>query len=529
MNQHPSPSFPQSLPLRRSASRCLPLMLAGIATGCTFQVDSTQDLPDADPGDFACDTGRGQCTLRAAIMEANFFPTVDRILVPAGTYDLDLPTNSGGGRLVISNPVTVQGAGKSTTIVNQTVNDAVFQITAGDVAANNLTVQGGDAQAGGGFNIGAAVVDITDAVIRDNFGFTGGGGILVAAGGDVRLRRVTIRDNEATGAFGGGIWNQGTLWVYESEVTDNQSNRAGGVRNSGNLNLRNVTVSGNHANSPDAGVGGISQNGFAVLNNVTITQNTGVGNNAGSFRGGGIQTSVGATTVMKNSIVAGNDGGIGPDDCVGSLTADSKYNLIGSTEDCMIPAFVFTYILDQDANLGALALNGGSTRNHMTNANSPARDTAYQFPPPAIDACESHDQRGVPRPQGVGQCDMGAVEYTTNSQFVTGFVLVDADADADIRPLLHGDTLALSTLPPELSIRAQIVSAPGSVLFDLDATTGYRTENLSPYALGGDDGGNYNPVALTAGEHSIRATPFSQANGAGAAGGSWSITFNVVD
>ena len=61
------------------------------------------------------------------------------------------------------------------------------------------------------------------------------------------------------------------------------------------MNLRNVTVSGNSAHSTDAGTGGISQNGFAVLYNVTITNNTGVGNNAESFRGGGIQTSSGKT------------------------------------------------------------------------------------------------------------------------------------------------------------------------------------------------------------------------------------------
>ena len=38
------------------------------------------------------------------------------------------------------------------------------------------------------------------------------------------------------------------------------------------MNLRNVTVSGNVAQSPEAGTGGISQNGFAVLYNVTITE-----------------------------------------------------------------------------------------------------------------------------------------------------------------------------------------------------------------------------------------------------------------
>ncbi len=505
------------------------LLTIGLATGCTFQVDSFQDLPDADASDFVCDTGTGVCTLRAAVMQASVLGSFDTILVPAGIYNLTLPANSSGGRLVISNNVTVQGSGKDNTIVNQTVNDAVIEITGGEVALNNLTIQGGNSQGGGGVRIGNAIVHITDAVIQENFGFTGGGGLLVEAGGDVRLRRLSVRDNGATGAFGGGIWNQGTLWVYESEITDNYSNRAGGIRNSGNLNLRNVTVSGNYVNSPEAGVGGISQNGFAVLNNVTVNNNTGSGNNAGSFRGGGIQMTAGATTVIKNSVIAGNDGGTGPDDCVGTLSGDSKYNLIGSTEACTIPSFVFTFILDQSANLGSLALNGGPTGNHLPNTGSPARDSGYQYPPPAIDACESHDQRGVPRPQGAGQCDMGAVEYTAANHFVTGFVLINAMTNTDIRPLLYGDALDLSALPPELSVRALITSAPGSVVFDFDAAKSFQIENNAPWALDGDANGDYIPVAFSAGEHSIRATPFTLANGAGAAGGSWSIRFSVIE
>ena len=505
------------------------LILCSSVVGCTYQVDSFLDLPDADPGDYVCDTGRGLCTLRAAVMEASSSATEDTILVPAGIYNLNLPAVDGGGRLVIANNVTVQGFGKNNTIINQTVADSVIQITNGEVALNNFTVQGGNAQSGGGIRIDNADVKITDLTIQDNFGFTGGGGVLVTQDGDVTMHRVSVFDNQAQGAFGGGIWNKGTLWVYESVITNNQSNRAGGIRNEGNLNLRNVTVSGNSVSSPSAGVGGISQNGFAVLNNVTVTDNTGSGNDPGSFRGGGIQTSDGKVTVVKNSIIAGNHGGVGPDDCVGTLSGDSKYNLIGSTEACTIPSFVFTFILDQSANLGGLAFNGGPTLNHMTNFNSPARDSAYQFPPPAIDACESHDQRGVPRPQGVGTCDMGAVEYTSANHFVTGFMLVDAANDIDIKPLLHGDWLDLSALPSEISIRAMIGASPGSVVFEFDGNDSFQTENIAPYALGGDSSGDYQPVTLSVGEHSISATPYASSNGGGAAGGSWHISFNVIE
>ncbi len=512
------------------------LLLLG---GC-YTVNSLVDAVDEDPGNGVCARAltpaeaRGgepvnRCTLRAAVMEANANSWRSVITVPAATYHLDLPVAEGGGRLVITRSMRIQGEGAATTIVDQDVSDAVLHVQGGsNVEINLLTVQGGDSSAGGGIRIDAGTVELEDLVVRNNNGFTGGGGMAISEGAVVRMRRSTVTANAAVGAFGGGIWNTGELWVYDSTVSNNDSNRAGGIRNSGNMNLRNVTVSGNTVHSPEAGVGGISQNGFAVLNNVTVTNNTGRGNNLGSFRGGGIQTSVGELTVMKNSIVAGNHGDGGPDDCVGELTADSKYNLIGNSTDCTITSFVSTYLLDVPHNLGGLTSNGGPTFTHLPLSASAARDAAYQFPPPAADACEFRDQRGVPRPQGTGQCDMGAVEYTSSSSFVTGFMLVNAASDSDIRPLRNDDTLFLGSLPPELSIRAIASGSPGSVVFGVDADPAFRIENVAPYSLAGDASGDYAPVSLASGAHTLTATPYAGAGGTAAAGGAMVVKFTVV-
>src|SRR5207244_12243780 len=123
-------------------------------------------------------------------------------------------------------------------------------------------------------------------------------------GAKVQNRCSGIIKNVAKGAFGGGIWNQGELWVYDSTIAKNASNRAGGVRNEGQMNLHNTTVSGNVAKSPEAGTGGVSQNGFAVLYNVTVTNNTGVGNKAGSCRGGGRLPAAGAPRAVKRRVRA---------------------------------------------------------------------------------------------------------------------------------------------------------------------------------------------------------------------------------
>src|SRR2546430_1582196 len=110
-------------------------------------------------------------------------------------------------------------------------------------------------------------------------------------------------------------------------------------------------------NRPRRGPEEASQNGFAGLYNATLPNKTGVGNDAGSSRGGGIQTSAAKITVLKNSIIAGNHGGTGPDDCVGQLSGDSKYNLIGDTNGCVIPSYVATYLLNVDPQLGPLGNN----------------------------------------------------------------------------------------------------------------------------------------------------------------------------
>ncbi len=521
-------------------SRLLPLVAVLWALNGCYAVNTFSDAVDANPGDGICERALtpaeiaageevDRCTLRAAVMEANATGGKPTIIIPSGTYSLTLPSGSGGGRLQITKNMKLQGAGASTTIVEQTVSDAVIQVQDGtDVEINLLTVQGGNLSAGGGIRIDGGRVEMEDLVLRENFGFTGGGGLLVSEDAVARLRRSTITDNMATGAFGGGIWNQGELWVYDSTISNNDSNRAGGIRNSGNLNLRNVTVSGNTVHSPNAGVGGISQNGFAVLNNVTVTNNTGSGNSAGSFRGGGIQTSSGKTTVMKNSIVAGNHGGGGPKDCVGQLTPDSKYNLIGDSSSCTITSFVNTYKLDVAANLGGLAANGGPTRTHRLLSTSPARNAAYEFPPPAIDACELRDQRGVPRPQGSGKCDMGALEYTPANLFVTGFVLVNAETNVDVGPLQNDDILPLGTLPSQLSVRAVVSGSADSVVFGLDDNLSFRVENTAPYSLGGDASGDYAPITFTEGEHTLIATPHNDREGAGAAGGAMVVKFTVV-
>lgn len=534
--------FNQSAHRKTPESQCRPIrgILAGfkitvvgflLLSGGCITVDSTVDSIDINPGDGTCEDSANRCTLRAAVMEAEASAGKYTIMVPAGLYSLNLPPASGGGSLKINKGMRIRGDGSDSTIIEQVENDLAIYITGGDaVELDHLAVQGGDSVQGGGIRINAGTVELEDLNIRDNFAFTGGGGLYVLDGAEVRMYRSTISNNNAEGAFGGGIWNKGELWVYDSTINNNDANSAGGIRNEGDLNLRNVTVSGNTTHSPSAAVGGISQNGFAVLNNVTVTNNAGRGNQIGVSRGGGIQILPGQTTVMINSIVAGNFGNGGPDDCVGQLSVDSQYNLIGDTTDCIITSNISTYQLDVTADLEPLAYNSGVTQTHRTQTSSIARDNGYGFPPPAINACEARDQRGVPRPQGSGGCDLGAYEYTQSSRLATGIMLVDAATDTDIRLLRNDDFLILGTLPDELSLRAVITGGnPGSVEFGYDADSSFNIENVAPYSLAGDSSGDFAAATLTPGAHTVIATPFVGPDATGQAGGAITINFTVID
>ncbi|NJM41153.1 MAG: CSLREA domain-containing protein [Anaerolineae bacterium] len=89
----------------------------------TFTVNSTLDRTDISPGDGVCRTATaGQCTLRAAIQEANALPGADIINLPAGVYELqlsgvnqDLDTTND---FDIRAPVTIMGAGASATYID---------------------------------------------------------------------------------------------------------------------------------------------------------------------------------------------------------------------------------------------------------------------------------------------------------------------------------------------------------------------------------------------------------------------------
>lgn len=117
------------------------------------------------------------------------------------------------------------------------------------------------------------------------------------------------------------------------------------------------------------------------------------------------------------------------------------------------------------------------------------------------------------------------------------FTLVDAKRDRDVAILKDGDTLSLRSLPRKLSVRVDAYpetlaeSFYGGVVestrFELDGVL-IRTENVPPYALGGDIRGDYASFRLTPGPHTLTAIPFDANAAGGKQGEAKTVSFEVV-
>lgn len=116
------------------------------------------------------------------------------------------------------------------------------------------------------------------------------------------------------------------------------------------------------------------------------------------------------------------------------------------------------------------------------------------------------------------------------------FTLVDADRDMDLGPLMHGDVVYPTDLgvsgPERLNVRVDLEGdIPGSVVFSLNDVAEFNIEQVVPYALGGDNNGDYHPTgsALGYGEHTLTATPYSSYQGMGTAGDAVSVSFTIKE
>lgn len=532
------------------------------AHAATIVVDTPDDELNSD----------GDCSLREAIQAANTDTAVsgcsagsgaDTITLPASFYTLTIAgtdeEDNGTGDLDVTDSLTINGDGEGTTVIQGGTNstngiDRVLDIhgTGVTVEINEVRIRYGrasgrigDDQGGGIRNYGKLTLNKT--TVSSNAAPSSGAN----GGGIYNWQSATLTLNDSTVGYntaeweGGGIYNNSTLTLNRTTVNGNTSGfRGGGIHNHATLTVENSTISGN---ASERFGGGICNDDELSLSHATIANNTADSNSDGWGDGGGISVDGGTVNVM-NTIIGGNEDKSGEaHDCSGTLTSQG-YNLLERTDGCTF-APTTGDITGSNPNLGLLAQNGGSTRTHALEADSPAIEQI----PRGTNGCEfgvSTDQRGYPRARGAGYggslCDIGAYEYDTAPPIVRFWLetysVDENDGTATITVVLNaasGNTVTVDyatsdgtaragsdyspasgtlTFNPGVTSRTFTVHITDDTLDEADETVTLALSNASNATLGGT-----NPTTLTIEDDdslptvSFGAATYSVNEGAGSA------------
>jgi len=350
---------------RRFVLPILILVTAASASGATFSVTRADDPPN----DGCAVNG---CSLREAIIAANIEPGTDTIIVPAGSYTLQIPgadeDNGQTGDLDIRQNVVISGAGAQNTIVSAAGLDRVLHI-----------------------NIGVSAVAISDITFRDGSVTPFGGGI-ANVGGTLNLTRCSLVANTSSSAGGGYYQNAGrSLVAIESTFSGNLAVGTTGedIYNSqGTMVLTNCTVSNA---DPSAVPIGTSQGTMTITNSTLVAL-------------GSVLQNTSSDVTLTNTAL------------VGSCTVSGTGAFVSGGGNVESPGDTcgLNHPSDQtgvaDSGLRPLGDYGGPNPTHAPYTTSPLIDAALEDP------CPVTDQRGVGRPldgdgNGTATCDCGAVEY----------------------------------------------------------------------------------------------------------------------
>ena len=331
----------------------------------TLTVTKTEDTNDG----VCSDT---DCSLREAIITSNTCTGTQTIKIPPGTYKL---TRLGAdeqladtGDLNITSSVVIQGSGANSTIIDGNLTDRIFDIKTGQaVFMSGLTLQNGK---------------------------TPQYGSAIANQGNLTIDHVIVQKNSQTDPKGTGgaifSYDQGSsLEISNSAVVNNiaAAGVAGLYNVSGNMNIENVTLSGN--------------TGYAVGNvggQTAIKFSTLAGDNAdyeiwNSFNGQAVAISnsiLASPSKNGNCMQPVSSGGFNLDNSPGGTLHSCGLN--GSND-----------LVGVDPKLQALGDNGGHTLTMALDPSSAAVESAN------LATCSTTDQRDVTRPQG-SSCDRGAFE-----------------------------------------------------------------------------------------------------------------------
>jgi len=294
------------------------LLISASAMSREFTVNTELDRVDALPGDRLCQTiSIGECSLRAAIMEANASAGLDTInfKLPTGNYTLD---SAIGGELLINDSLEIIGADRYTTIISGDGRFRLFSIPYDaenpvELNLSNLTLTRGrdndpDKYAAiynesllnldnvtvtdaGTEGYAIASVSNSGLTIQNSF-FIANDAAILSNSSMLVVNNSEFKNNNQTLPLGGAAifaLNSPLVEIQESLFEGNSTTFAGGALflKKSNLVIANSTLNSNAANNTtdnETANGGAI---YAVDSKINIT-NTTITNNTAKTSGGGI-------------------------------------------------------------------------------------------------------------------------------------------------------------------------------------------------------------------------------------------------
>jgi len=307
-------------PPQRIVDGVLLASLVGLAAcssqGQTVEPDLFVTKPD-DSFDGACLPR--DCSLREAVAAANQAPGPNTIHIPAGDYKLTL-TGAGEdgaatGDLDLTGDVTLLGAGADAggtfIAAGPDFVDRLFHVLSGIAVLESLYVGGGKAEAGGAVLVEPSATMTARQARLDASTATGadGGGLIFNEGTlIVEGSRLT---QGCSAAAGGAVVNNGTATLSDSFLENNEAAASGGaIVNRGGMTIGGTTINRAFAGSAQlCGPGGLGDGG-GILNQGDLTITGGDISRTEATRSGGAVYSSGVL-VMNGTILRSTSGGSG--------------------------------------------------------------------------------------------------------------------------------------------------------------------------------------------------------------------------
>jgi subtilisin family serine protease/6-phosphogluconolactonase (cycloisomerase 2 family) len=234
----------------KSPQRVIGSFEVDLSSLVTFRPNVFYDAPDSNLADGLARDSQGATTLRAAIQEAH--------QIGAGPVAVVLPP----GHYQLSTAGTVEDAAASGDL------DIARELTITSDGTGQVTI---DAEG-------------IDRVFH------------VLSNGSLTLNGVTLTGGNVTAEDGGGILNEGVLFVLDSVVDGNMTDRSGGgIANEGTLTLSGSTVSNNAAGGNGGGIHNLP-NAVATLEASTLHDNSALGSTIFALEPQGLPIRVSSST-----------------------------------------------------------------------------------------------------------------------------------------------------------------------------------------------------------------------------------------